>query len=168
MAIQELGFSPCNVFNTFFFFKLWNLRDSTQRNIFAIQQWEFFLVPLQFDGFDIWRKLSSGHLKSWQGAPDSSVWRNPKSERNRIRNFFPIPIFFDTESDTFFDTIFFRNRYRYFYRYQKFLNSKNKRPIDRKTAEGGGLILQLEFMLRNWNTYLIMWIWFWFTRFVAK
>ena len=77
----------------------------------------------------------------------TSVWRNPKSERNRIRNFFPIPIFFDTESDTFFDTKFFpipipilfsipnffetdtdtffdtkknRNRYQYFYRYQNF------------------------------------------------
>ena len=34
----------------------------------------------------------------------SSVWRYPKSERNRIRNFFPIPNFSDTESDTFFDT----------------------------------------------------------------
>ena len=40
---------------------------------------------------------------------------NPKSERNRIRNFFPIPIFFDTESDTFFDTKFFRNQYRNFF-----------------------------------------------------
>ena len=76
-----------------------------------------------------------------------SVWRNPKSERNRIRNFFPIPNIFDTESDTFFDTNFFpipipilfsipkfyetdtntffdtkifRNRYRYFFRYQFF------------------------------------------------
>ena len=76
-----------------------------------------------------------------------SVWRNPKSERNRIWNFFPKPFFFDTESDTFFDTNFFpipnpilflipkffetntntfsdtkffRNRYRYFYRHQNF------------------------------------------------
>ena len=49
-----------------------------------------------------------------------SEWRNQKSERNRNRNFFPIPKFFDTESDTFFDTKIFRNRYRYFFRYQKF------------------------------------------------
>ena len=79
--------------------------------------------------------------------PLTSVWRNPKSERNRIRNFFPIPNFFDTESDTFsdtdffpipipilfsipkfyetdtntfFDTKIFRNRYRYFFHYQFF------------------------------------------------
>ena len=66
--------------------------------------------------------------------PWISVWRNPKSERNRIRNFFPIPNIFDTESDTFFDTNFFpipipilffdtkilRNRYQYFFRYQIF------------------------------------------------
>ena len=71
-----------------------------------------------------------------------SVWRYPKSERNRIRNFFrykifpipnpilfSIPNFFDTESDIFFDTkffpiqnpilfsipIFFRYRIRYFF-----------------------------------------------------
>ena len=37
-------------------------------------------------------------LKDRSGA-NNSVWPNPKSERNRIRNFFPIPIFFDTESD---------------------------------------------------------------------
>ena len=76
-----------------------------------------------------------------------SVWRNPKSERNRIRNFFPRPNFFDTESNTFsdtdffpipipilfsipkfyetdtntfFDTKIFRNQYRYFFRYQFF------------------------------------------------
>ena len=30
-----------------------------------------------------------------------SVWRYPKSERNRIRNFFPIPNFSNTESTTF-------------------------------------------------------------------
>ena len=77
----------------------------------------------------------------------TSVWRYQKSERNRIRNFFPIPIFsdtesdtffdtklfpipipilfsipefFETESDTFFDTKIFRNRYRYFFWYQNF------------------------------------------------
>ena len=33
-----------------------------------------------------------------------SVWRNPKSERNRIRNFFPILIVFNTESDTFIES----------------------------------------------------------------
>ena len=33
---------------------------------------------------------------------------------------FSIPEFFETESDTFFDTNFFRNRYRYLFRYQKF------------------------------------------------
>ena len=38
---------------------------------------------------------------------------------------FSIPKFFDTnikffETDTFFDTKFFRNRYRYFFRYQNF------------------------------------------------
>ena len=81
-------------------------------------------------------------------STEPSVWRNPKSERNRIRNFFPIPNFFDTESDTFFDTKFFpipipilfsipeffetesdtffdtkifRNRYRYFFYTTKFL-----------------------------------------------
>ena len=32
---------------------------------------------------------------------EPSVWRYPKSERNRIRNFFPIPNFSDTESTTF-------------------------------------------------------------------
>ena len=36
-----------------------------------------------------------------------SEWRNQKSEWNRNRNFFPIPKFFDTESDTFFDTKIF-------------------------------------------------------------
>ena len=55
-----------------------------------------------------------------------SVWRYPKSERNRIRNFFPIPNFSDTESDTFIDIIFFRYRIRYFFRNQIFsiLNPK--------------------------------------------
>ena len=46
------------------------------------------------------------------------MWRYPKSERNRIRNFFPIPNFSDTESDTFFDTKFFRYRIQYFFWYQ--------------------------------------------------
>ena len=49
-----------------------------------------------------------------------SVWRNPKSEQNRIQNFFPMPIFFDTESDTYFDTKFFRYRIQYFFWYQNF------------------------------------------------
>ena len=42
-----------------------------------------------------------------------SVWRYPKSERNRIRNFFPIPTFSDTKSDTFFKTKFFWYRMGY-------------------------------------------------------
>ena len=33
---------------------------------------------------------------------------------------FSIPKFFETDTDTFFDTNFFRNRYRYFFRYQFF------------------------------------------------
>ena len=33
---------------------------------------------------------------------------------------FLIPKFFETDTDTFFDTIFFRNRYRYFFWNQKF------------------------------------------------
>ena len=41
-----------------------------------------------------------------------SVWRYPKFKRNRIRNFFPIPNFSDTESETFSDTKFFRYRIR--------------------------------------------------------
>ena len=93
----------------------------------------------------VWLNIQGGGTKCKRVC--TSVWRNPKSERNRIRNFFPIPIFFDTESDTFFDTKFFpipipilfsipnffetdtdtffdtkknRNRYQYFYRYQNF------------------------------------------------
>ena len=98
-------------------------------NVLSVSCMEAFLKLLLID---------SPH--SW-----GSVWRYPKSERNRIRNFFPIPNIFDTESDTFFDTNFFpipipilfsipkfyetdtdtffdtkiiRNRYRYFFRYQ--------------------------------------------------
>ena len=41
----------------------------------------------------------------------SSVWRYPKSEQNRIPKFFPIPKFFDTESDT----KFFRYWIRFFF-----------------------------------------------------
>ena len=33
---------------------------------------------------------------------------------------FSIPIFFDTDTDTFFDTKILRNRYQYFFRYQNF------------------------------------------------
>ena len=32
---------------------------------------------------------------------------------------FSIPKFYETDTNTFFDTKFFRNRYRYFFRYQK-------------------------------------------------
>merc|ERR1712090_37776 len=50
---------------------------------------------------------------------------------------FSIPKIFETDTDTFFDTKFFRNRYRYFFRYQNFL-----KPIPiplkkyRKTVRG--------------------------------
>ena len=44
-----------------------------------------------------------------EGEHQFSVWRNPKLERNRSRNFFPIKIFFDTE-----------HWIRYFFRYQMF------------------------------------------------
>ena len=55
------------------------------------------------------------HFFRWKDDP-TSVWRNPKSQRNRIRNFFPIPNlilfsipnFSDAESDTFFETKLFR------------------------------------------------------------
>ena len=49
-----------------------------------------------------------------------SVWRYPKSERNRIRNFFRYHIFFRYRIRYFFDTKFFRYRTRYFFRYQIF------------------------------------------------
>ena len=37
----------------------------------------------------------------------SSVWRYPKSEQNWIQNFFPIPNFSNTESNTFFSKLMF-------------------------------------------------------------
>ena len=64
----------------------------------------------------VWLKVYLG----WSTSSSSSVWRYPKSERNRIRNFFPIPNFSDTESDTFSDTKYFQYRIRYFFRYQIF------------------------------------------------
>ena len=97
--------------------------------------------------------LSEHQIVTWSmlDIGRHSVWRNPKSERNRIRNFFPIPNFFDTESDTFsdtdffpipipilfsipkfyetdtntfFDTKFFRNRYQYFFSKPKFFETE--------------------------------------------
>mgnify|MGYP007061037427 CR=1 FL=1 len=59
--------------------------------------------------------------------PNPILFPIPIFFRYRYRNFskpipilFSIPIFFETDTDTFFDTKFFRNRYRYFFRYQFF------------------------------------------------
>ena len=66
-----------------------------------------------------------------------SVWRDPKSERYRFRDFFSVPNFFETDSETFFryqnssrpiprlffGTHFFRDRFRDFFRYQIFFET---------------------------------------------
>ena len=44
-----------------------------------------------------------------------SVWRDPKSERYRFRDFFSVPNFFETDSETFFGTKIFRDRFRDFF-----------------------------------------------------
>ena len=75
-----------------------------------------------------------------------SVWRYPKSKQNRIRNFFPIPNSFDTESDTFFDTKFLRYRIRYFFRYQIFSIPNPKPQKKWKSFETE--------KFRNWNVTL--------------
>ena len=77
-----------------------------------------------------------------------SVWRYPKSERNRIRNFFryqifpipnpilfSIPNFYDTESDTFFDTKFFRYRIR---NHQKNGKVSKPRSFETETSHSDG------------------------------
>ena len=48
---------------------------------------------------------------------------------------FPIPNFFDTESDTFSDTKFLRYRNRYFFRYQNFSIPNPKPPKKLKSFE---------------------------------
>ena len=75
------------------------------------------------------------HFGPLDSVLHASVWRYPKSERNRIRNFFPIPNFSDIESDTFFDTKFFRYRNRYFFRYQNFPIPNPKPPKKWKSFE---------------------------------
>ena len=52
--------------------------------------------------------------------PNLILFLIPNNFWYRIQYFFSIPNFSNTESDTFFDTKFFRYRIRYFFRYQIF------------------------------------------------
>ena len=89
-------------------------------------------------GFGYWKNISdrvilgqlriNGYWKYWSfpyiisyltSIVSNSVWRNPKSEQNRTRNFFPMPIFFDTDTNTFFFNKFFPNWYQYFFEVSK-------------------------------------------------
>ena len=54
------------------------------------------------------------------------MWRDLKFERYRFRDFFSVPNFFETDSETFFGTKIFQDRFRDFFRYQNF-----SRPIPR-------------------------------------
>ena len=52
-----------------------------------------------------------------------SVWRDPKSERYRFRDFFSVPKFSETGSETFFGTKKIRDRFWDFFRYQIFFET---------------------------------------------
>ena len=52
-----------------------------------------------------------------------SVWRDPKSERYRFRDFFSVPKFSETGSETFFGTKKIRDRFRDIFRYQIFFET---------------------------------------------
>ena len=91
----------------------------------------------------IWMHFHNDHMewRSQQWVTKPKIWTKPKlfSDtkifRYRIRYFFryqnfpkPIPILFsipkifETDTDTFFETYFFRNRYRYFFETYFFRN----------------------------------------------
>ena len=61
----------------------------------------------------------------YQCVMKPKIWAKP----NPI--LFSIPIFFKTDFDTFIDTKNFRNRYQYFFRYQKFLKPIPSKNIDK-------------------------------------
>ena len=60
--------------------------------------------------------------KIWT-IPIPRLFFGTKFFRDRFRDFFLVPNFFETDSETFFGTKFFRDRFRDFFRYQIFFET---------------------------------------------
>ena len=78
------------------------------------------LNPILFYTKFVWYWIRN-HLKNGKVSKPKRHPKYPKSEQNRIQKLFPIPNFFDTESNTFSDSKLLRYRIQSFFGYQFFL-----------------------------------------------
>merc|ERR1711894_42588 len=112
---------------TFFGTKIFRdrFRDFFRHSFFSRKVPRLFSVPNFFEtGSDTIQK--SAKIPGTGRDRDPNQHKYSEKFQDWLRYFFSVPIFFESDSETFFGTKFFRDRFRDFFRYQFF-----SRPVPR-------------------------------------